>query len=334
MRRIIFFTIIIVNIFSCDNPEADGFAVWKTSDFKHKICFFNINSKMFEQCIEFKNFSSWNQIPDSGRYKRLLKNKILNNELILNTKSLRDCWDEGMWDNLKRKINNKVCDKNYFIFDSRGYREDDVGDSIPYEFDKNSYFDYIYPVWSKKEFKLQPNVDIYDRNKKLCGIKSGICEIIYGDNFFEFLSVAEGKYILIQKVCESNFRTLYSIDPITKKSTSLFTCKKNINLFPLNLQQSIVSVDAKEIYIYDHNKNYYKLFFIIPEQLKGNSILDAISKKDNYIVLLLYNPGKKENSFIIYDFCNNHNKPKIEIVKMEWSIRELRNYEQPFYYSM
>ena len=308
--------LIIFQLLYCYNKQVDGFAVLVDDNDKDKICFFNILNRNIEQCVKLDNFISWDQIPNRGLYKDLLRKKNINKELIKISSMYKNL------DELRKKLAYKTCDKDFLFSDPH------------LEFPKfylNSYYDFIYDVLSKKEFELNPHpVNV---KNKLCGIKNGKCEIIYNYSFCDFFAVAEGKYVLLEKECKADIHTLYSLEPQTKKQILLLNSKDSISFFQLNLHQSIISANKKETYVFDHNKNLLKHFFNIPDKLSGYFINEILSIKDRYLIFRVSGSLIEENFIIIFDFKNNIKEPNVEIVPTQW-IRELKTYEEPFEFQM
>src|SRR4030066_324258 len=70
----------------------------------------------------------------------------------------------------------------------------------------NLYVEYIYPAYhiDLKEKLYAPEGNVNLKENILCGYNYGKCEVIFKDNFEEYLSTSEGRYILINRRLNKN----------------------------------------------------------------------------------------------------------------------------------
>lgn len=308
----------------CYTPQYNGVAVYLKSDSREKICFYNIDENLFQQCEDTEYFPLWSNLPKNGVYKYFWEKKEQNKDFIDKFKEFDDIWDDNLRQEIRLKLNNRTCDDNYLFSDPHGI--------IPI-FSRNSKYEFVYEVLYKNDFEISDHP--HNVTRKLCGIKDNKCETIYSDNFTKFYSGAEGKFILLLKENERVNNTLDSFDPVSKTKSNLFVSKKDINIFPLNLYQSIIFTENMNIYIYDHNKNIKKLIYIFPDELKNNFITQIVSIKNKNIIVRLNDNNKNKQKFLIFDFQKKGN-PIIKIINIrnDDKIYDMRTYEEPFVYYM
>ena len=324
MTRIIFLILSNIIIISCNISYDDGIVVWYESNEKTKVCFVNLNKFKNEQCQE----SKYKNLPDNGIYKKLKKRRIGWNDIYKERR------------NLSEEASKKVqsCDSRYRL--SRPlYNENN--ERIISSVNSNLYVEYIYPAYhiDLKEKLYAPEGNVNLKENILCGYNYGKCEVIFKDNFEEYLSTSEGRYILINRRLNKNKFSILSIDPINKITKNILINKLNVYFFRLNSKQSIIEVNGKEIYIFDHNKNTAYLIDQIPDNII-NAIFQkfensVVSVKNKYIIFSFELKDEHIPKLLILDF-NNKIKPIIKILPVgsEWdNIMNIESFEEPFYYT-
>ena len=335
MKKLIFFIInatICISMITCDKNISIGknenqILVWQQFNYKRETerrCFFDFKSMEFIECESVKDI--YNDIPPNNTkykyYYELITKKKNNGDKVQNEIS---------------NIIKKSCDDNYLLYQSDHRFYSPNGNPVPLLYERNSYYDYLYYVSSKKKYDCKVISNYECREVILCGKRNEKYEVVLKGDFSSFFSTPKGKFILVDKKIYKDKYQLFSLDPETKIQKILLNLPEHYSIVHFNEFQSLIVINGLDVLIYDHNKNKIKEIGKFPKEIVLNPIFREVeSIKDKYMIFKVSDSEKKAPRYlIVFDFQKNKIKPEIKVKILEdCTAFEMVAASEPFVYEM